>query len=224
MIKSMPYLERPREKMLNLGRDHLSNSELLAIMIRTGSKDKSAVDLAKQVIDLCEHNISDLRGLTIEMLQQIDGIGPSKACQIIAGIELGMRIQTAPLNVGQKIGSPKDIVDFVASSLRNEKKEHFIVVFLSTKNTIIGQDVISIGSLNASIVHPREVFNVAIKRHAASIIAIHNHPSGDTSPSKEDVLVTERLSEAGKLIGIELLDHIIIGHESYYSFKEHHAI
>ena len=224
MIKTMPENERPREKMSKNGPTALSNAELLAIIIRTGTKDKSALDLANAVIKLCESDIGELRDISLNMLTSVDGIGPSKACQIMAGIELGLRLQNSKPTMGNKITSPNDVVDVFQNTLKHYKVEHFIAVFLSTKNTIIGSETISVGSLNASIVHPREVFNRAIKKHAASIVVLHNHPSGDTTPSREDLNITTRLCEAGKILGIEVLDHIIIGFQGYYSFKENHQI
>jgi len=223
MIKSLPTEERPREKMILGGSASLSNAELMAIILRTGTRKKSAISLAEEVFRFCENDISELRQMSLESFCEIDGIGFSKACQIKAAIELGFRMNAVKISYGQKISSPLDIVNTFIHELSNEKIEKFIVVFLTTKNEIIGWEVISQGSLNASIVHPREVFNKAIRKSAASIIAVHNHPSGYTNPSKEDLLITERLAEAGKLLGIDLLDHIIVGIKGYYSFKEHHT-
>ncbi|MDK2866769.1 MAG: repair protein RadC [Clostridiales bacterium] len=224
MIKTMPESERPREKMLNRGSQSLSNTELLAIIMRTGSRQKSVIELANDVIGQCERDIGDLRHITIQELCAMQGIGPSKACQIMAAVELGTRIHAQKLAYGQRIASPNDVIGAFKSILSHEKVEKFVVAYLSTKNEIISTEVISIGSLNASIVHPREVYGKAVRLSAASIIAVHNHPSGDPTPSREDRNITQRLHEAGKLLGIALLDHIIIGGSRYYSFKENEPL
>lgn len=224
MIKELPFSDRPREKMLEFGVSALTNAELLAIVLRTGTKSKSALELGYEIVGVCQNDFSEITNLTIEELCLIEGIGESKACQIISVVELGKRIQSNGLKKKVKITSPKDVVKYFTVQLAELKVEKFLAVFLNTKNEIITWDVISIGSLNASIVHPREVFNRAIKRSAASILVIHNHPSGDVKPSKEDKLVTERLKEVGELIGISLIDHIIIGKSDYYSFKENDVI
>lgn len=223
-IKEMPEYERPREKLIRYGSETLSNSELLAILIRTGSKEQSALELANTVLSSDNNGIRFLAKCTVEELNTIKGIGKSKACQIIAAIELGKRLSRSTLESKKAIRSPKDVKDIFIDDMRFLEKEHFKVVFLNTKNEIIAFETISIGSLNASIVHPREVFNRAIKKSSASIILLHNHPSGNCEPSKEDINVTKRLIEAGKIIGIEVLDHIIIGDGDYFSLKENSLI
>lgn len=224
MIKNLPYEEQPREKLVAHGVSFLSNSELLAILLRTGTRNKSAVDLGRTIVNTFGNNINELAQVTIEELCTIDGIGESKATQILSAIELGKRIKQTSSIRGLKISSPTDVVKFFNMELSDSKVEKFVIVLLNTKNEIINWEIISIGSLNASIVHPREVFNRAIKRSAASIIAIHNHPSGAIEPSKEDNAITKRLFESGQLVGIPLIDHIIIGKESYYSFKEQNQL
>lgn len=223
-IKEMPENERPREKLIRYGSNTLSNSELLAILIRTGSREQSALELANTIISSDNNGIRFLANSTVEELSKIKGIGESKACQIIAAIELGNRLSRSTLEFKKTIRSPKDVKDIFINDMRFLEKEHFKVVFLNTKNEIIAFETISIGSLNASIVHPREVFNRAIKKSSASIILLHNHPSGNPEPSKEDINVTKRLIEAGKIIGIEVLDHIIIGDGEYFSLKENSLI
>lgn len=220
MIRELPVEERPREKMIREGASGLSNAELLAIILRTGTASKSAIDLANDIIKSCSNDLSEIGVKTIEELCLIEGIGPSKACQVLAGIEFGRRLKRSEFKTKQKVNSPQAIHEFFKSEMQFEKVEKFIVVFLNVKNEIMSWEIISIGSLNASIVHPREVFNRAIKKSAAAIIAVHNHPSGYPTPSREDFGVTTRLSEAGNIVGIHLIDHIIIGRESYYSFKE----
>lgn len=220
MIKKLPLEERPREKLIHYGQETLSNAELLAIILRTGTSNYSAIDLAHKIIEKCPSDFSDINHLSLKELCEIEGIGPSKACQILSSIEIGRRIQRANFKSKLKISSPEAIFSFFKSEIGHERVEKFIIVLLNTKNEIIKWEIISVGSLNASIVHPREVFNKAIKNSAAAIIAIHNHPSGHVAPSKEDLNVTMRLKEAGSIVGINLIDHIIIGKAQYYSFKE----
>ncbi len=223
-IKEMPETERPREKLVRYGAESLSNAELLAIIIRTGSKEYSSIDLANIILSQDKKGIRFLTNCSIEQLQSIKGIGKSKACQILAAIELGKRLSRSSLEAKKSIKSPQDVVNIFIDDMRYLEKEYFKVVFLNTKNEIISYETISIGSLNASIVHPREVFNRAIKKSSASLILVHNHPSGNPNPSKEDINITKRLIEAGNIIGIEILDHIIIGDGIYYSLKENSII
>ncbi len=223
-IKEMPVTERPREKMIMYGPNTLSNTELLAILIRTGTKELSALELANTILTQDNEGVRFLTNCTIEELSQIKGIGSSKACQILAAVELGNRLSRSFLEVKKTIKSPKDVVDLFINEMSHLKKEYFKVILLNTKNEIISFETISIGSLNASIVHPREVFNRAIKKSSASMILLHNHPSGNTTPSKEDINITKRLMDAGKIIGIDVLDHIIVGNGTYYSLKENSLI
>lgn len=218
-LRDVPNEERPRERMLQFGAHALSNAELLAILIRTGTYAESAVLLAQTVLK----DIGGLRQLaeaTVEQLTKIKGIGPAKALQLQAGIELGKRLARTRLDEAVTIRSPQDVANLMTEQLRYLQKEHFICLFLNTKNHVIAQETLSIGSLNASIVHPREVFRAAIQRSSASIICVHNHPSGDPAPSSEDIEVTNRLIEAGQLLGIDVLDHIIIGDQHFVSLKE----
>lgn len=223
-IKNMPENERPREKLIRYGVHTLSNSELLAILIRIGYKERSALELANVLLSHDDKGIRFLTNCTVQELSKIKGIGKTKACQIIAAVELGNRLSRSLLEMKKTIKSPKDVTDMVINDMRFLEKEHFKVMFLNTKNEIIAYETISIGSLNASIVHPREVFNRAIKKSSASIILLHNHPSGNPEPSKEDINITKRLIKAGEIIGIEVLDHIIIGDGNYFSLKENSLI
>ncbi len=224
MIKDLPVSEQPREKLMNHGVSYLSVSELLAILLRTGTKKMSALSLGNELVSKYGNDLTELHQITLEELCAIDGIGESKACQILAAIELGKRLKQSTVMRKTKLSSPTEVVEFFSAELNESKVEKFIAVLLNTKNEIINWDVISIGSLNASIVHPREVFNRAIKRSAASLIVVHNHPSGHIDPSREDINITKRLFEAGQLIGIPLIDHIIIGRDKYYSFKEENQL
>lgn len=219
----MALEERPREKMLAQGESSLSNNELLAILLRTGTKNKNAIELANYIINKDTQGIRYLQDMTIEELCEIEGIGLSKATQIKAAIELGRRISSSrPENY--KVKNPWDIYKYYMDSLRYLKKEIFKVVLLNTKNEIISDIDVSIGTLNSSLVHPREVFREAIKRSANKMILLHNHPSGSVEPSKEDKNITLRLIKCGELIGIEVIDHIIIGDGLYFSFKENMII
>ncbi len=223
LIKDIIKDERPRETLLNKGESFLSDSELLAILINNGTRDKSAIALASEIIEE-NQGIKNLCNISIEELSKIKGIGLAKACRIISALELGRRVSVASELQKFKISSPQDIGKVYMEELRYRKKEVFRVVLLNTKNVIISTKDISEGSLNASIVHPREVFLEAIKKSANKMILIHNHPSGDPSPSMEDINITKRLISAGQIIGIEVLDHVIIGDGKFYSFKENGQI
>lgn len=219
MIKDVPKEDRPRERLLNFGASHLSNQELIAILVGSGTREESVMDLSNRILMHFE-GIHLLADATIEELTAIKGIGPAKGVAILAAIELGRRISQHKPQDRYVIRSPKDGADYVMEEMRNLNQEHFIVLFLNTKNQIIHRQTVFIGSLNASIVHPREIFREAVKRSSASIICVHNHPSGDPTPSQEDIQVTRRLVESGKMIGIELLDHLIIGDRKFVSLKE----
>lgn len=219
-IKEMAIEERPREKMKSHGVESLSNVELLAIILRTGSFEKSALDLAKEILSHTDDGVRYLADCSLEELCRIKGIGLGKASQILSSIELGKRISKSKMNKVGLISSPKDVADFLMEELKSLKQEHFKTLLLNTKNEIIGYETISIGTLNSSIVHPRDVFNRAIRKSSANLILVHNHPSGNPNPSSEDISVTKRLAEAGEIIGIKVLDHIIVGDSTFYSMKE----
>jgi DNA repair protein RadC len=218
-IKDLPPSERPRERLMSDGANALSDAELLAIFIRTGSKRETAVQLAERV--LVELGGLDLLPrMTIEELRAIGGLGPAKAATVMAAVELAKRLGSR-MRAGQaSVSSPGDAAALVMENLRYKLKEHFQVVLLDTKHKLMGIEEISIGSLNSSLIHPREVFRPAIQKACACVILIHNHPSGDPTPSREDLDVTRRLCEAGRLVGIEVLDHVIIGDGKFISFRE----
>ncbi|HQA07292.1 MAG TPA: DNA repair protein RadC [Syntrophomonadaceae bacterium] len=209
---------RPREKLLRSGEATLSDAELLAILIREGTSGLSALELAQQI--LAEHggSLRFLRETSIEELTCHPGIGPAKAALLKAAVEIGRRIS---IDVKQKlvIKSPDDVKHLLMEDMRFLQQEHFRVLYLDRKGGLIFIEDVSKGGLHSAIVHPREVFKTAIKRSAASVILVHNHPSGDPNPSTEDIQITRRLIEAGNLIGIEVLDHIIIGEHKYCSLK-----
>jgi DNA repair protein RadC len=219
LLRDVPNDERPRERMQQFGAQALSNAELLAILLRTGTYAESAVRLAQKVL-IEAGSLRNLVDMSMDQLKTIKGIGPAKALQIQASIELGRRLARTSMNERITIRSPQDAASFLMEDLRYLQKEHFVVLFLNTKNHVVAQETLSMGSLNASIVHPREVFRAAIKRSSASIICVHNHPSGDPTPSPEDIAMTSRLVEAGQIIGIEVLDHIILGDQNFVSLKE----
>lgn len=215
-IKDLPKIDRPREKLEKYGPEQLSNSELLAILLRTGSKGINVVELSKRI--LSKFSGSGLSKTNVRELKNTFGLGSAKACEIVACFELGRRLlqhkQSALLL------SPKDVWEEL-KDIRDNKKEHFVVFFLDARNQEIKREIISIGSLNANLVHPREVFEPAVRHVAAQVIIAHNHPSGDPEPSQEDSEITNRLVDAGKLLGIELKDHVIVSQTNFFSFKEH---
>ncbi|RED87736.1 DNA replication and repair protein RadC [Cohnella phaseoli] len=218
-MRELPSGERPRERMQQHGAQALSHAELLAILLRTGTRNESAVYLAQRILNECG-GLRKLAESGWEELTHIRGIGPAKALQLQASIELGRRIARSKLPETVKITCPQDVADLLMEEMRHYREEQFVCLFLNTKNHVIGRQTLSIGSLNASIVHPREVFKAAIRRSSASILCAHNHPSGDPTPSAEDLQLTKRLAEAGQLLGIELLDHLVIGDSSFISLKE----
>ncbi len=219
MIRDLPLEERPREKLKALGPEVLSNAELLAILLRVGSRNESAVQMATRILAR-SGSLRNLPDLSLEELQENKGIGPSKAVTIKAALELGSRLATTPRGETGSITSPRLAADLFMEELRYKKKEYFKILLLNTKNHVISKEEISVGSLSASIVHPREIFNIPLRKSAASVILFHNHPSGDPSPSQEDLEVTRRLVDAGSLLGIAIRDHIIIGDGCFFSFRE----
>jgi DNA repair protein RadC len=220
-LKELPLSERPYDRLEAAGAEHLSNAELLAVIIKTGTKEYTAVQLAQLVLKLSQDGrLSSLNNLSIEQLKKIKGIGRVKALQIKAALELSKRIATSDGVMHHVIKSSSDVNNLMMEEMRYLKKEMFKAILLDTKNQIIKIADISVGSLNSSIVHPREVFSDAIKSGCNSIIFVHNHPSGDPTPSNEDIQTTRRLENAGDILGIKVLDHIVLGDGRYVSFKE----
>src|SRR5690625_3272670 len=211
--------ERPRERLLKYGESHLSYQEILDVLLGNGKRNESVMDLSNRVL-MHFDGLKLLSEATIEALIAFKGIGNAKGIVILAALELGRRIEQYKPEKHFFIRSPEDGADYVMEEMRNLNQEHLVVLFLNTKNQIIHRQTIFVGSLYASIVHPREIYREAVKRSAASIICAHNHPSGDPAPSQEDIHVTRRLVEAGKIMGIELLDHLVIGNHSFTSLKE----
>jgi DNA repair protein RadC len=219
MIRDFPQDERPRERFIQNGPASLSNHELIAILLRTGTKDESVLQLSNRLLTNFE-GLRLLKDATLEEMTEIKGIGQAKAIQILAAVEIGRRITNLNYTDRYVIRSPEDGANYVMNDMRFLSQEHFVCLYLNTKNQVLHKQTIFIGSLNASIVHPREVFREALKRSAASIICLHNHPSGDPAPSREDIEVTKRLVECGKMIGIDVLDQLIIGENKFVSLKE----
>lgn len=221
LIKDLPAEERPRERLREYGVHALSNAELLAIILRTGVKQQSVLGLAKSILKQTK-GLKYLNDMSINELTEVPGVGPSKAMQMIASIELGKRVSQL---LGSKeegiqtIKTPEDCFNLLNTEMKYLKQEHFMVLSLDVKQKLIAKDTIFIGMLDASLVHPREVFRMAVKRMAASIICVHNHPSGDVNPSMADVMITKQLVEASMMMDIPLLDHVIIGRDSYGSLK-----
>ena len=219
LIRDYRKEERPRERFLQEGPQSLSNQELIALLLRTGTKEESVLQLANHLINTFE-GLRLLKEASVEELTHIKGIGEAKAIQLLAAVELGRRIHQLNHANRYVIRSPEDGANYCMEEMRFLTQEHFVCLYLNTKNQVLHKQTVFIGSLNASIVHPREVFKEAFRRSAASIICLHNHPSGDPSPSREDIEVTKRLVECGKIIGIDVLDHLIIGEHKYVSLKE----
>lgn len=221
MVRDLPMGERPREKLIRFGAAALSNAELIAILLRTGTKERSVLDVAAEVLSLFQREgITELMHMTPSEMTKIQGLGEAKASAILAAVELGRRLSIEKASEVKTIRGPEDAAEYVMPHLRFEEREHFEIILLDTKNHILGLRDISTGSLSASIVHPREVFLAAIRGGCASIILVHNHPSGDPAPSREDIAITQRLVKAGALLDIPVLDHVIIGDGRFASLKE----
>jgi len=223
-VHDLPLSERPRERLSKLGSEALSIQEILALILGRGIKGESVIVTAQKLLTKFG-NLKNLAAASVEELTQIKGIGPAKATQIKATFELVKRLENAPTEVTRlTIKSPEDVIKTARALLKGKKKEHFVVICLDTRNHLIKTNVVSIGSLDCSIVHPREVFKEAISSSAASVIFIHNHPSGDPTPSEDDIKITKRLIEAGDIVGIEVLDHIVICDSEHISMKAQNLI
>ncbi len=218
IIKELPDTIRPRERLIKAGAESLSDSELIAILLRNGSKRENALNLANRL--LSSYKLDALAEASVKELTQIKGIGIAKACTLKAAAELMNRIKQNTLST-TRIRSALDAFNYASPLLNHKKQEHFMVIFLNTRNIILKHEIVFIGTLNEAIIHPREIFKKAIAESASSIIIVHNHPSGNTSPSEEDIKITKKLIRSGEILGIEILDHIIIG-TGYWSYREHH--
>lgn len=213
-IKDLPKIELPREKMVKYGVKKLADFELLAILLGSGIEGLNVLQLSKKILAIIQK--IGINKITLEDLLKIKGLGKAKASQILSVIELGQRLQS---DKKQEILSAEDVWK-LCSDIRDSKKEHFVAFYIDTQNNLIERQIISIGTLNASLVHPREVFEPALALHSANIIVAHNHPTGNCEPSQDDIEITKRLTEAGKILGIELLDHIIVTKKDFLSLGD----
>lgn len=218
--------ERPYEKCLRYGTSHLTNVELLAVLLRTGTKGLNALELARSILTTNdgEENLLSIHQLSLKKLLKIKGIGKVKAIQILCLSELARRLAKATAKEGLIFSKPSTIAEYYMEDMRHQRQEIMLLLMLNTKGKLIGETILTKGTVNASLISPRELFIEALEHGAVSIILIHNHPSGDPTPSQNDFLVTNRVREAGALIGIELLDHIVIGNNCYISFAEQKLI
>lgn len=220
-IKDWPEEDRPREKLLSRGAEALSEAELLALLLRTGnaSTGESAVDHARLLLNHFE-GLKGIDAASVRELSAIKGIGPAKSAELKACMEIARRLRQQKWEVGDALRSSEDVFRHFSERLVKEKREIFYVVLLNNKNRKIREVKISEGSLTASLVHPREVYNPVIRESAAAVIFVHNHPSGDPAPSPEDLEITRRLKEVGEVMGIRVLDHVVVGHDRYFSFSD----
>lgn len=221
-IQHLPVSERPRERLMRYGAESLSAVELIAILLGSGNKETPVLQLSQEVLSNFG-SLEKLADATVEELCQVKGIGPAKAIQLRAAFNLGVRLSKQIVLPKFKIEHPVHAFNLVKDLLQSEKRELFVIILLDTRGSLIGIHTVSIGTLTFAPVHPREVFYPAIRHKAASIILTHNHPSGDLTPSKQDMELTKQLVEAGKLIGIPIKDHVIISTQGYLSLRQHHA-
>lgn len=214
--------ERPYEKCEQYGAENLTDAELLAVLLRTGTKGENSIQLAKRILhpDFAQEGILNIHQWSMEQLLQIRGIGKVKAIQILCLSELAKRLSKAEAQSGLNFSAPETIAQYYMEDMRHRKKEALKLLLLNMKTKLIGESELSLGTINTTLVSPREVFAEALRRNAAAVILLHNHPSGDPTPSREDVLATRRVIDAGKIIGIELLDHIIIGDNCFISLRD----
>ena len=219
LIKDIPILDRPRERFIKYGVNNLSNEELLSIVLKNGYKDYSVKDISNNILKDIK-DITELKYKSINELTKIKGIGKVKAITLLSSIELGKRVYQDKDNIDIKLNSSKLIYNYIKDKLKYKKQEYFYVLYLDSKKYLIDEKLLFIGTLDKSNVHPREIFKYAYLNSSKSIVLIHNHPSGDTLPSKEDILFTNNVLEISKIIGITVIDHLIIGNNNYYSFYD----
>lgn len=221
-IKDIPISERPRERLKNAGVENLTDKELIAIILKTGVKDKNVNDLSLEILN--HFSLTDLKSTTVNSLIKIKGIGETKAIELISAIELGKRVFLSSSIKGNKLDTPKKIWEDSRYFLNDKKQEYFYCYYLNNKQELLGRKLLFLGTINRSITHIREVFKEAYKLSASSIICLHNHPSNDVTPSKEDIIFTNNLVKTGIIQGIPIIDHIIVGNNNFYSFYEHNII
>ncbi len=220
IIKEMPTNERPRERFLHYGREALSNKELLAIILRTGTQSMNVLDMSTEILKRFD-SIRAINACSVKDLTSIRGLGPTKAIQVLSALELGKRLYEEQFNKNDMLNSPEVVYAFMRPKVEMEEQENFYVLYLDTKAKLIKAVKLFVGTLSSAIVHPREIFKHAVKLSAASLIIVHNHPSGDPNPSHSDIDITKMIEKNGHLMDIQLMDHIIVGKGKYYSFKEH---
>lgn len=223
-IKKWAEEDRPREKLMLNGKHTLSPAELLAILISTGTKAKSAIDLAREILMHCSNDLNRLAKMNVKELTKIDGIGEAKAISIVAAIELGGRRQVAEVKQKKFIGHSGDIFEIMRPRLSDLRHEEFWILLLNRANKIIGEKLVSEGGATGTVVDPKKVFKLAIDEGAVNMALIHNHPSGNTRPSHEDIVLTKRMVEAGRILDLQVIDHIIVAENSYYSFADDGAM
>lgn len=221
MVRDLPKEVRPREKLLQYGASALSDIELLAILLRTGTTSRSVLHLAEDVLaQYKDKGLAAIMHMSPQEIASIHGIGLAKAATVVAAVELGRRLSERAARTLEKVEGPEDVARYVIPSLRFEQKEHFLAMFLDIRNRILALATISVGSLTSSIAHPREVFREAIRYSAAGVILVHNHPSGDPTPSREDIQLTKQMMKAGEIMGIPVLDHVVVAGDNFLSLKE----
>jgi DNA repair protein RadC len=225
-IRDWASEDKPRERLFRLGAEALSDAELLTILLGTGNSRETAMDISRRMLSLSEErygtSLGFLSGLSLDELRGMSGVGPAKVARIKAGVELGRRLYRTVRPEGKPfaVRCGRDVYEYVKADLAGLDRECFTVILLNTRNGVVSKEVESVGSLDTSLVHPREVFKNAIRRNAASMVLVHNHPSGDPSPSDEDIDVTRRLVEAGRLLGIAVFDHVIVSRSSFVSLRD----
>lgn len=221
MVRDLPKEERPREKLIQRGAASLSDTELLAILLRTGTSSVSVLHLAEEVLaKYQDKGLVSIMNISPQEIATVHGVGLAKAATIVAAVELGRRLSAKAAQKLEKIEGPEDVARYASPLLRFEQKEHFLVMLLDVRNRVLAMPTVSVGSLTASVAHPREIFREAIRYSAANMILIHNHPSGDPTPSREDIQITKQMMKAGEIMGIPVLDHIIIAGDGFLSLKE----
>ena len=223
-IRSWAEEDRPREKLLLKGKSSLSDSELMAILIGSGTVSLSAVELSKQILSAANNNLNELAKLTVKDLQKFKGIGEAKAITIVAAMELGRRRKEADVNKKTKVTSSKDVYNYIIGDLQDLPHEEFWILTLNRSNLIIAKHKISAGGVSGTVADPKIIFKIALENLASSVILIHNHPSGNLKPSEADIRLTEKLKKSGKILDIPVLDHLIITDSSYYSFMDEHVL
>ncbi len=219
LIREMNQTERPRERLLSFGAHALSNEELLAILLSTGTKDHSVLALAHEVLTRIE-NLSDMKRLTVQEFMHIKGIKAAKATTLIAAIELGRRLAKPTNEINPKITSPYDVFYMLSPDLNHLDQEHFIVLYLNVKSELIKEETIYIGTLNQMVIHPRDIFKKAMQYTASAMVFVHNHPSGNSEPSKADIQTTNQMMKAADIMGIDIVDHLILGKGEFYSIRQ----